>query len=96
MTQFIHIYFMEQLYDENANEENDRKLIAQREMAQACQNNYEVGYQGALVQTLEEREEKTALSIIKELVEKYKNAYKDEIIQQAKDNLNRFMSGKRA
>lgn len=38
---------MDDLYEEN--EENNRKLIAEREMKEACKNHYEIGYQGALV-----------------------------------------------
>ena len=83
---------MEDLYEDN--EEHSRRLIAERERNQACKNNYEIGYQGALVQTLEEREEQTALAIIKELVEKNKDKYKEQLITQARENLNRFMAGK--
>ena len=37
-------------------------------MQESCKSNYEVGYQGSLIETLEEREEKTALALIKLLV----------------------------
>ena len=41
-------------------------------MQMAAANHYEVGYQGALIGGLEEREEKVALTIIKEIIEENK------------------------
>ena len=50
-------------------EEEAQKAIAQKEEQQALQTHYEVGYQGGLIERLEEQEEKAVLRTIRKEIE---------------------------
>ena len=69
----IHNYI---IMDEDDWLDGDQKTaerkIAEREFINEAESNYSVGYQGALVGHLEEREEQTALKSIQKTVEIHK------------------------
>jgi hypothetical protein len=82
----------EDLYEQD--ERKGERIIAEKELNLAVKNHYEVGYQGALIGQLEEREEKTALNIIKEFVEREKGQWKDQARVEAQEQLTRFLASK--